>query len=174
MGMIQELSTCASGNVVDMAVGVTFGGALARSWRPGRRWIMPVIGVLTGGVDLTTSPSQPPLRRRPPFFRVVDFRSSPIFMAIKIANSSSQPAASTAAPEMPPWRDFVFRQPLGCPGGSLSPKTAAVSLACRGRTAISPPKAWQSDRHGCDCRAVVLPGARATGRKWLLCSQRFW
>lgn len=114
MGMIQEFKQFAlRGNVVDMAVGVIIGGAFGKIVASlVGDVIMPIIGVLTGGVDFkdlaltikTATETTPAVLLRYGAFlsTVVDFLiiAFSIFMAIKIANKVARTQiASTAAPK---------------------------------------------------------------------------
>lgn len=114
MGMIQEFKAFAlRGNVVDMAVGVIIGGAFGKIVASlVGDVIMPVIGVLTGGVDFkdlalpikaATDTAPAVLLRYGAFLStVLDFLiiAFSIFMAIKVANKVTRAQiASTAAPK---------------------------------------------------------------------------
>ena len=112
MGMIQEFKAFAlRGNVVDMAVGVIIGGAFGKIVASlVGDVIMPVMGVLTGGVDFkdlaltikAATETAPAVTLRYGAFlsTVVDFLiiAFSIFMAIKVANKVTRSQiASTAA-----------------------------------------------------------------------------
>ena len=115
MGMIQEFKQFAlRGNVVDMAVGVIIGGAFGKIVTSlVGDVLMPVIGILLGGVDFknlaytieeATETAPAVLLRYGVFLSsVVDFFliiSFSIFIAIKIANKIARiPIASTAVPK---------------------------------------------------------------------------
>ena len=114
MGMIQEFKQFAlRGNVVDMAVGVIIGGAFGKIVTSlVGDVLMPVIGILLGGVDFknlaytieeATETAPAVLLRYGVFLSaVVDFLiiSFSIFIAIKIANKLARtPIASTAVPK---------------------------------------------------------------------------
>ncbi|MBK6879439.1 MAG: large-conductance mechanosensitive channel protein MscL [Elusimicrobia bacterium] len=114
MGMIQEFKQFAlRGNVVDMAVGVIIGGAFGKIVTSlVGDVLMPVIGILLGGVDFknlaytieeATETAPAVLLRYGVFLSaVVDFLiiSFSIFIAIKIANKIARiPIASTAVPK---------------------------------------------------------------------------
>ena len=114
MGMIQEFKQFAlRGNVVDMAVGVIIGGAFGKIVTSlVGDVLMPVIGILLGGVDFknlaytieeATETAPAVLLRYGVFLSsVVDFLiiSFSIFLAIKIANKIARiPVASTTVPK---------------------------------------------------------------------------
>jgi len=114
MGMIQEFKQFAlRGNVVDMAVGVIIGGAFGKIVASlVGDVIMPVIGVLTGGVDFkdlaltikAATEAAPAVMLRYGAFlsAVLDFLiiAFSIFMAIKVANKVTRSQiASTSAPK---------------------------------------------------------------------------
>jgi len=114
MGMIQEFKQFAlRGNVVDMAVGVIIGGAFGKIVTSlVGDVLMPVIGILLGGVDFknlaytieeATETAPAVLLRYGVFLSaVVDFLiiSFSIFLAIKIANKIARiPIASTTVPK---------------------------------------------------------------------------
>jgi large conductance mechanosensitive channel len=110
------------GNVVDLAVGVVIGGAFGKIVASlVENVIMPVVGVLTGGVNFSTlavaigmSPKgEPVLLTYGAFVQaVVDFLiiALVIFMAIKGINRLKKPAAAAVAP--PPPRQEVLLEEI--------------------------------------------------------------
>jgi large conductance mechanosensitive channel len=113
MGMMNEFKQFAMrGNVVDMAVGVVIGGAFGKIVTSlVNDMVMPVVGALTGGVDIKdkaltlTAPMEgiPAVTLRYGAFinTVLDFIiiAFAIFMAIKVTNKLARTnVASTSGP----------------------------------------------------------------------------
>jgi large conductance mechanosensitive channel len=112
------------GNVVDLAVGVVIGGAFGKIVSSlVDAIIMPVVGVLTGGVNFSTlaiaigtSPKgEPVLLKYGAFIQsVVDFLiiAFVIFMAIRGINQlkKAPPAAAPAAPAPPPRQEVLLEE----------------------------------------------------------------
>jgi large conductance mechanosensitive channel len=101
------------GNVVDLAVGVVIGGAFGKIVSAlVENVIMPVVGVLTGGVNFSTLSLQiatgpkgePVLLKYGAFIQaVVDFLivAFVIFVAVKAINKLKKPAPEAPAPAAP-------------------------------------------------------------------------
>lgn len=111
MGVLSEFKQFAMrGNVVDMAVGVVIGGAFGKIVTSlVNDMVMPVVGALTGGVDIKdkvltlTAPVDgvPAVTLRYGAFinTVLDFLiiAFAIFMAIKVANKLARSNVATIA-----------------------------------------------------------------------------
>jgi large conductance mechanosensitive channel len=101
------------GNVIDLAVGVVIGGAFGKIVSSlVDAIIMPVVGVLTGGVNFSTlavaigmSPKgEPVLLKYDAFIQsIVDFLiiALVIFMAIRTINRMNKPPVAAASPPPP-------------------------------------------------------------------------
>ena len=112
------------GNVVDLAVGVVIGGAFGKIVSSlVENLIMPVVGVLTGGVNFSTlavaigmSPKgEPVLLKYGAFIQaVVDFLivAMVIFIAIKGINQLKKPAPAAVAPPAPPPRQELLLEEI--------------------------------------------------------------
>jgi large conductance mechanosensitive channel len=112
------------GNVVDLAVGVVIGGAFGKIVSSlVENVIMPVVGVLTGGVNFSTlavaigmSPKgEAVLLKYGAFIQaVVDFVivALVIFIAIKAINKLKKPAPApaAAAPPPPPRQEVLLEE----------------------------------------------------------------
>jgi large conductance mechanosensitive channel len=111
------------GNVIDLAVGVVIGGAFGKIVSSiVDAIIMPVVGMLTGGVNFSTlavaigtSPKgEPVLLKYGAFFQaVVDFLiiASVIFIAIRAINQlNKKPPAAPAAPPPPPRQEVLLEE----------------------------------------------------------------
>jgi len=112
------------GNVIDLAVGVVIGGAFGKIVSSMvDAVIMPVVGILTGGVNFATlaltigtSPKgEPVLLKYGAFIQsVVDFLiiALVIFMAIRGINKLKKPpaAAAPAAPPPPPRSEVLLEE----------------------------------------------------------------
>lgn len=111
------------GNVIDLAVGVVIGGAFGKIVSSlVDAIIMPVVGVLTGGVNfstlavaIATSPKgEPVLLKYGAFIQaVVDFLiiAFVIFMAIRGINKlNKKPPAAPAAPPPPPRQEVLLEE----------------------------------------------------------------
>jgi large conductance mechanosensitive channel len=110
------------GNVVDLAVGVVIGAAFGKIVSSlVENIIMPVVGLLTGGVNFSTlavaigtSPKgEPVLLKYGAFIQtVVDFVivAFVIFLVIKAINRLKKPVAAAAAP--PPPRQEVLLEEI--------------------------------------------------------------
>ena len=122
MSMVSEFKAfILRGNVVDLAVGVVIGGAFGGIVTSLVKDIfMPVIGLLTGGVNFSTlaveigmnSKGEPVLMKYGAFIQsVVDFLivAFVIFLAIKGINRLKKPpAAAVAAP--PPRQEVLLEE----------------------------------------------------------------
>ena len=109
------------GNVIDLAVGVVIGGAFGKIVSSlVDAIIMPVVGVLTGGVNFSTlavaigtSPKgEPVLLKYGAFIQsVVDFLiiAFVIFVAIRAINRLQKPAPA-AAPPPPPRQEVLLEE----------------------------------------------------------------
>lgn len=111
MSMISEFKAFAMrGNVVDMAVGVVIGGAFGKIVSSAvDDLIMPIVGLITGGIDFTTFKialsGDAALGLGNFIQRVVDFTivAFAIFLFIKALNSAKKKEeAKPAAPPEPP------------------------------------------------------------------------
>ena len=113
------------GNVIDLAVGVVIGGAFGKIVSSlVDAIIMPVVGVLTGGVNFSTlavtiatgPKGEPVLLKYGAFIQsVVDFLiiALVIFVAIKGVNRLKRPAPATpGAPPPPPPRQEVLLEEI--------------------------------------------------------------
>ena len=113
------------GNVVDLAVGVVIGGAFGKIVSSlVDSIIMPVVGVLTGGVNFSTlaitiatgAKGEPVLLKYGAFIQsVVDFLiiAFVIFFAIRAINKLKKPPVEAApAVEPPPPRQEVLLQEI--------------------------------------------------------------
>jgi large conductance mechanosensitive channel len=110
------------GNVIDLAVGVVIGGAFGKIVSSlVENVIMPVVGVVSAGVDFSTlsvaigmsAKGEPVLLKYGAFGQaIVDFVivALVIFMAIKAINKLKKPAAPVAAP--PPPRQEVLLEDI--------------------------------------------------------------
>ena len=108
------------GNVVDMAVGVVIGGAFGKIVSSlVDSIIMPIVGVITGGVDFSElaanigSEAAPVLLKYGAFIQAtVDFLiiAFAIFMAVKALNKMQAPPAPAAPP--PPPREQVLLEEI--------------------------------------------------------------
>jgi large conductance mechanosensitive channel len=111
------------GNVVDLAVGVVIGGAFGKIVSSlVDAVIMPVVGILTGGVNfstlaitLGTSPKGEPVLLKYGVFiqSLVDFLiiAAVIFMVIRGINQLKKPAAAVpAAPPPPPKSEVLLEE----------------------------------------------------------------
>ncbi len=111
------------GNVIDLAVGVVIGGAFGKIVSSlVDAIIMPVVGVLTGGVNfstlavtIATSPKgEPVLLKYGAFIQaVVDFLiiAFVIFIAIRAINQlNKKPPAAPAAPPPPPRQEVLLEE----------------------------------------------------------------
>jgi large conductance mechanosensitive channel len=111
------------GNVIDLAVGVVIGGAFGKIVSSlVDAIIMPVVGVLTGGVNFSTlavtigtSPKgEPVLLKYGAFVQsVVDFLiiAFVIFVAIRAINRLKKaPPAPAAAPPPPPRQEVLLEE----------------------------------------------------------------
>jgi len=110
------------GNVIDLAVGVVIGGAFGKIVSSlVDAIIMPVVGVLTGGVNFSTlaiaigtSPKgEPVLLKYGAFIQsVIDFLiiAFVIFVSIRAINrlKKAPPAAAPAAPPPPPRQEVLL------------------------------------------------------------------
>ena len=109
------------GNVIDLAVGVVIGSAFGKIVGSlVENVIMPVVGVLTGGVNFSTlgvaiatsSKGEPVILKYGAFIQaVVDFMivAFVIFMAIKAINKLKKPAPQ-AAPAAPPRQEVLLEE----------------------------------------------------------------
>jgi large conductance mechanosensitive channel len=111
------------GNVIDLAVGVVIGGAFGKIVSSlVDAVIMPVVGILTGGVNfstlaitLGTSPKGEPVLLKYGVFiqSLVDFViiAAVIFIAIRGINQLKKPAAGApAAPPPPPKSEVLLEE----------------------------------------------------------------
>ena len=111
------------GNVIDLAVGVVIGGAFGKIVASlVDAIIMPVVGVLTGGVNfstlavtIATSPKgEPVLLKYGAFIQaVVDFLiiAFVIFIAIRAINKlNKKPPPAPAAPPPPPRQEVLLEE----------------------------------------------------------------
>ena len=112
------------GNVVDLAVGVVIGGAFGKIVSSlVDSIIMPVVGVLTGGVNFSTlaatiatnAKGEPVLLKYGAFIQaVVEFMivALVIFIAIKAINNMKRPAppAAAAPPPAPPKTEVLLEE----------------------------------------------------------------
>ena len=112
------------GNVIDLAVGVVIGGAFGKIVSSlVDAVIMPMVGVLTGGVNFSTlavaigtSPKgEPVLLKYGGFIQsVVDFLivAFVIFVAIRAINrlKKAPPPATAAAPPPPPRQEVLLEE----------------------------------------------------------------
>jgi len=110
------------GNVIDLAVGVVIGGAFGKIVSSlVDAIIMPVVGVLTGGVNFSTlaiaigtSPKgEPVLLKYGAFIQsVVDFLiiAFVIFVAIRAINRLKKAPAAPAAPPPPPRQEVLLEE----------------------------------------------------------------
>jgi len=112
------------GNVIDLAVGVVIGGAFGKIVSSlVDAIIMPVVGVLTGGVNFSTlaiaigtSPKgEPVLLKYGAFIQsVIDFLiiAFVIFVSIRAINrlKKARPAAAPAAPPPPPRQEVLLEE----------------------------------------------------------------
>ncbi len=112
------------GNVIDLAVGVVIGGAFGKIVSSlVDAVIMPVVGMLTGGVNfaslaitLGTNPKGDPVLLKYGVFiqSLVDFLiiAAVIFMAIRAINQLKKPpvAAEPAAPAPPPRSETLLEE----------------------------------------------------------------
>ena len=111
------------GNVIDLAVGVVIGGAFGKIVSSlVDAIIMPVVGVLTGGVNfstlaiaIATSPKgEPVLLKYGAFIQaVVDFViiAFVIFIAIRAINKiNKKPPPAPAAPPPPPRQEVLLEE----------------------------------------------------------------
>ena len=111
------------GNVIDLAVGVVIGGAFGKIVSSlVDAIIMPVVGVLTGGVNfstlavaIATSPKgEPVLLKYGAFIQaVVDFViiAFVIFIAIRAINKiNKQPPPAPATPPPPPRQEVLLEE----------------------------------------------------------------
>jgi large conductance mechanosensitive channel len=110
------------GNVIDLAVGVVIGGAFGKIVSAlVENVIMPVVGILTGGVNFSTlamaigtsDKGEPVLLKYGAFIQaVVDFTiiAFVIFMAIRAINKLKKPApeAAPASPPPPPRQEVLL------------------------------------------------------------------
>ena len=126
MSLVSEFKDFAMrGNVIDLAVGVVIGGAFGKIVSSlVDAIIMPVVGVLTGGVNFSTlataismSPKgEPVLLKYGAFIQsVVDFMiiALVIFLAITAINKMKRPALPpVAAPPPPPSRQEVLLEEI--------------------------------------------------------------
>ena len=108
------------GNVIDLAVGVVIGGAFGKIVSSlVENVIMPVVGILTGGVNFSTlavtigmSPKGEPVLLKYGAFAqaIVDFLivAFVIFIAIKGINRLKQPPPAVAAP--PPRTEMLLEE----------------------------------------------------------------
>ena len=124
MGLVSEFKEFAMrGNVIDLAVGVVIGGAFGKIVASlVDAIIMPVVGVLTGGVNfstlavaIATSPKgEPVLLKYGAFIQaVVDFLiiAFVIFIAIRAINQlNKKPPAAPAAPPPPPRQEVLLEE----------------------------------------------------------------
>lgn len=115
MGMLTEFKEFAmKGNVIDLAVGVVIGGAFGKIVSSlVDAIIMPLVGVLTGGVNFAslaltigqTPKGEPVLLKYGAFLQALtDFViiAFVIFVAVKAINRMQRPAPDAAAPAVPP------------------------------------------------------------------------
>jgi large conductance mechanosensitive channel len=112
------------GNVIDLAVGVVIGGAFGKIVTAlVENVIMPVVGVLTGGVNFSTlavaiatgSKGEPVLLKYGAFIQaVVDFLivAFVIFISIRAINKLKKPAVAPAAAPPPPPRQEVLLEEI--------------------------------------------------------------
>jgi large conductance mechanosensitive channel len=112
------------GNVIDLAVGVVIGGAFGKIVSSlVENVIMPVVGLLTGGVNFSTlavtiatnAKGEPVLLKYGAFIQaIVDFAivAFVIFIAIKGINSLKKPAPAAAAAPPPPSRQEVLLEEI--------------------------------------------------------------
>jgi large conductance mechanosensitive channel len=111
------------GNVIDLAVGVVIGGAFGKIVASlVDAIIMPVVGVLTGGVNFSTlavaiatsAKGEPVLLKYGAFIQaVVDFLiiAFVIFIAIRGINKlNKKPPAVPAAPPPPPRQEVLLEE----------------------------------------------------------------
>ncbi len=124
MSLVSEFKEFAMrGNVIDLAVGVVIGGAFGKIVSSlVDAIIMPVVGVLTGGVNfstlavaIATSPKgEPVLLKYGAFIQaVVDFLiiAFVIFIAIRAINKlNKKPAPAPAAPPPPPRQEVLLEE----------------------------------------------------------------
>jgi large conductance mechanosensitive channel len=115
MSFVQEFKAFAMrGNVIDLAVGVVIGGAFGNIVSSlVDSVIMPVVGVLTGGVNfstlaatIATDPKGAPVLLKYGAFiqAIINFLiiAFVIFIAIRMLNKLMPPAPAPAADEPPP------------------------------------------------------------------------
>ena len=115
MSFVQEFKAFAMrGNVIDLAVGVVIGGAFGNIVSSlVDSVIMPVVGVLTGGVNFSTLAASiatdpkgaPVLLKYGAFIQaIINFLiiAFVIFIAIRMLNKLMPPAPAPAADEPPP------------------------------------------------------------------------
>ena len=112
------------GNVVDLAVGVVIGAAFGKIVSSlVENVVMPVVGLLTGGVNFTTlaatiganAKGEPVLLKYGAFIQsVVDFLivAFVIFLAIKAINRLKKPAPMAVAAAPPPPRQEVLLEEI--------------------------------------------------------------
>ena len=120
MGMLSEFKAFAMrGNVVDLAVGVVIGGAFGQIVSSlVEKIIMPVVGYLTGGIDLSKAAHSIKLPVGDPIniawgafvqaiinFLIIAFV---IFLLVKAMNSMKK--AEAAAPAAPPEDVLLLRE----------------------------------------------------------------
>lgn len=123
MSFVSEFKEFAMrGNVVDLAVGVVIGGAFGKIVSSlVDSIIMPVVGVLTGGVNFSTlavaiatgPKGEPVLLKYGAFIQaLVDFLiiAFVIFVAVKAINSLKKPAAVEAAAAEPPRQEVLLEE----------------------------------------------------------------
>lgn len=114
MSIVQEFKDFAmKGNVMDLAVGVIIGGAFGKIVSSlVDNVLMPVIGLLLGGVDFSKMAAQiggAELKYGAFIQSVIDFLiiAFCIFMMIKALNSMKKPAPAAAAPPPPPTETYL-------------------------------------------------------------------
>ena len=112
------------GNVIDLAVGVVIGGAFGKIVSSlVDAVIMPVVGILTGGVNfstlavtLGTSPKGDPVLLKYGVFiqSLVDFLiiAAVIFLAIRAINRLTKPPVAVAAPPPAPPKSEVLLEEI--------------------------------------------------------------
>jgi large conductance mechanosensitive channel len=120
LGMLSEFKAFAMrGNVVDLAVGVVIGGAFGQIVSSlVEKIIMPVVGYLTGGIDLSKAAHSIKLPVGDPInigwgafvqaiinFLIIAFV---IFLLVKAMNSMKK--AEAAAPAVPPEDVLLLRE----------------------------------------------------------------
>ena len=121
MSLVTEFKQFAMrGNVIDLAVGVVIGGAFGKIVSSlVDAIIMPIVGVITGGVDFSElavnlgTEAEPVLLKYGAFIQAtVDFLiiAFAIFMAVKAINRLQAPPPAPAAPPPPPREQVLLEE----------------------------------------------------------------